>query len=137
MSNFVIDKDALKKAWGADSQYWFSLVDYKIVEDIDFLKLSLSDGMDDDEIFKLDEFIPYFHFKRSELAKAYVQTITNTKIKSKFEILDDDAVVEYFWKCFHVYPDLFKDVEEFQSEYILGRLENWCEKNKINYTVEL
>ena len=137
MNIFFIDKEALKKAWGADNQYWFSLVDYKIVEDIDFLSLSLSAGMDKDDILNLDEFITYYNFKRCELAKAYVETIDNSKIKSKFDNLEGEAIVEYFWKCFHVYPDLFKGIETFQNEYVLSRLKKWCEDNNINYKVEL
>ena len=137
MNTFVINKETLKKAWGADGQYWFSLVDYNIKEDIDFVSLSLSEGMDKEDIMNLDEYIPYFNFKRCELAKAFVETINNKKIKSKFDSLDDDEVVEYFWKCFHVYPELFKDADKFQMEYVINSLKSWCEDNNIKYTVEL
>ena len=136
MKTFVIDKEALKKAWGADGQYWFSLDDYKIVEDIDFLELSVSDGMDKDDILKLEEFVPYLNIKRSELAKAYVDTIDNPKVKSKFENLDEDETVEYFWKYFHVYPELFQGLEQFENDFIICKLKKWCEKHAVNYTVE-
>lgn len=137
MNSFVINKDSLKKAWGADSQYWFSVEDYVIKEDIDFLCLSLSEDMERDEIMNLDEFIPYFTVKRSELAKAYVESLKNEKVKAEFNYLDDDGIVEYFWKCFHAYPELFRDYEKFQNDYILCGLKKWCEENNINYTVEL
>jgi hypothetical protein len=137
MNTFAIDEEALKKAWGAEGQYWFDLSDYSIIEDFNIIQYEVPDDASEDDILKFEGVIPYFNVKRYVLAKAYILTIDNDKIKSKFETLEDEHVVEYFWKYFHVYPKLFENFEKFQNDYILCRLEKWCEENSINYTVKL
>lgn len=137
MNTFVIDEDAIKKAWGAEGQYWFSFIDYSIVEDFNLMSYELPDGMSNEEFFRLKDVIPYLNVKRYQLAKAYVMSLDNKKIKSKFETLEENQIVEYFWKYFHVYPDIFNGFEKFQNDYIVSALKGWCDENKINYTVKL
>ena len=137
MKTFVIDNEALKKAWGADNQYWFDLSDYSIFEDYNALNLVVPDNFDKEDILNYEGIIPYYNIKRVELARAYVQSTNSDKLKTIFASLDDSEVVEYFWKYCHAYPEYFQRIEEFQHEYILGNLKDWCEKNNIKYTVEL
>jgi len=135
MNTFVIDKESLKKGWGAEGQYWFSLTDYTIKEDYYLIQLSVPDDLDEDEYINGKNIIPYFNVKRYELAKAYIMSLDNKKIKEKFEVLKDGEIVELFWKYFHVYPELFKQFEEFQTEFLLKKAIEWCDENKIEYTV--
>ena len=137
MKTFVIDSESLKKAWGADSQYWIKLSDYSILEDFSVIQLVVPDGFNKDDILDYTGIIPFYNIKRHELARAYVKTIDNAKLQEKFDNLEDCDVVEYFWKCCHVYPDLFDRIESFQREYILNGLIKWCEEHEINYKVEL
>ena len=137
MNTYVIDEEAIKKAWGAEGQYWFDLTDYSMLEDFNIAHIVVPDEFSEDDILKYEEIIPFFNIKRYELARAYVKTIDNAKLQTKFDSLEDDEVVEYFWKCSHAYPELFSRIVEFQHEYILAGLKKWCENNNINYKVEL
>ncbi|MBQ9531946.1 MAG: hypothetical protein IJR70_07720 [Eubacterium sp.] len=137
MATFVIDNEALKKGWGAEGQYWFSFIDYSIVEDFDLMHIEVPENIEKEEFFRLKDIIPYANVKRYELAKAYIDTLDNKKIKLKFDSLENEEIVEYFWKYFHIYPDLFDGFGDFQTEYLLNVVKNWCGKHNINYTVKL
>ena len=137
MSTFVIDNEALKKGWGAEGQYWFSFFTYKVVEDITLANIIVPDELDRDEFFGSHEIIPYFNVKRYELAKEYVLSLNNKKLTEKFKNLEDKDIVEYFWKCFNVYPALFENFEEYQNKFILDKAESWCKEHNINYVVKL
>ena len=137
MKIFVINEDAIKKGWGAEGQYWFDLAKYIVIEDINIINYEVPDDANEEEILTFKGVIPYFNVKRYELARAFVQTIDNAKIKEKFDNLEDDKVVEYFWKYFHVYPKYFESFEKFQTEYMLSAAKKWCEEYGINYKVEL
>ena len=137
MNTFVIDKEALKKGWGAEGQFWFSFLDYTVIEDFTLALFTVPEHMDNEEFFELHDIIPYFNVKRYELAKQYVLSLNNKKISEKFENLEDKDIVEYFWKYYNAYPALFENFEEYQNKFILEKAENWCRDNKINYTVEL
>ena len=137
MNTYIIDEEAIKKAWGAEGQFWFDLSDYSILEDFSIVQLVVPDEFGQDDILKYDGIIPFFNVKRAELARAYVRTINNAKIQAKFDELSDDEVVEYFWKCCHAYPEYFSKIVDFQHEYIISGLKKWCEDNNINYKVEV
>ena len=137
MNTFVINNEALKKGWGADGQYWFDLESCSIIEDFNIINYEVPDDADEERILTFKGVIPYFNIKRYELARAFVSTIDNAKIRAKFDNLEDDKVVEFFWKYFHVYPQYFSGMEEFQAKYLLDSAKAWCEENNINYTVEL
>jgi len=137
MKTFVINQEALKKGWGADGQYWFDLTDYSIIEDFNFIQYDIPDDAGEEDILTFKGVIPYFNIKRYELARAYVSTIDNAKIKAKFENLDNEKVIEYFWKYFHVYPKYFGNMEKFQADYVLDAAKKWCEEHEINYIVEI
>ena len=137
MKTFVIDNEALRKGWGAEDQYWFSLSDYTIQEDYFLIQLDLPDDKIEEHYVSGENIIPYFNVKRYELAKAYINSLDNEKIKAKFETLKDGDVVELFWKYFHIYPELFAEFEKFQMDYLLKKAIEWCEKNEINYTVSV
>ena len=136
MNTFVINDETLKKGWGAEGQYWFSLTDYSIIEDYSLGELRVPENMENDEFFNLHEIIPYFNIKRYELAKAYIFSLNNKKLTAKFEGFKDEEIVEYFWKYFNVYPELFDGFEAFQNEYLINKAKAWCEKNNINYIVK-
>ena len=137
MKTFVINEEALKKGWGAEGQYWFDLEEDAILEDFNIIDYDIPDDADEDDILSFEGVIPYFNIKRYDLARAYIKTIDNAKIKAKFENLEDDKVVEYFWKYFHVYPKYFENFEAFQTDYMLCAAKKWCEEHNINYIVEV
>ena len=136
-NTFVIDNEALKKGWGAEGQYWFSFFEYTIMEDIDLAQIIVPDDLDRDVFFDSHEIIPYFNVKRHELEKEFILSLNNKKLSEKFEKLHDKDIVEYFWKYYNVYPELFKGLEEFQNKFILEKAERWCKEHNIDYVVKL
>ena len=82
-------------------------------------------------------YIPYFTVSNEEVMRAYVDTLSNPKLKTALSKIDDNDYVESFWKYYNVYPQLFDGFEDFQHEYALNKAKKWCEENSINYTVNL
>lgn len=137
MKIFEINENALQKGWGAEDQYWFFVKDYSIVEDIELRHLKRPENIDDEEFLRLNDIIPYFTVNRTELAKAYIETLSNRKLKEKLSSINNSEFIEMFWKYFNVYHDLFEDYEAFERKYILQKAEEWCKENHISYTVSV
>ena len=136
MDAFQLDEDALKKGWGDENQYWFSLKTYKIKFHYEFADYERPDDISETQFMLSLGYIPYFRVARIELAKAYIDVVGSDKLKAKLnKIADDKEYIESFWKYFNAYPHLSDGYEIFQEQYLRKKAINWCEDNGINFKV--
>ncbi len=135
MELFELDADALKKGWGAEEQYFFSVKDYKIVNHYDFADYDRPEDMSETQFLLSLGYIPYFNVKRIQLAKAYIAAVGSKKLQQKLANISDENYIEAFWKYFNAYPHLSEGYEEFQNNYLLKKAIDWCDENGINFKV--
>lgn len=135
MDVFVLDAESLKKGWGADEQYFFSVKDYKIVNHYDFADYDRPEDMSETQFLLSLGYIPYFNVKRIQLAKAYIAAVGSKKLQEKLSKVNDEDYIEAFWKYFNVYPHLSDGYEDFQNNYLLKKAIDWCNDNGINFEV--
>lgn len=135
MNVFNIDKDALRKAWSVEGQYWFSLKDNTIKDALDLRDIDIPDG--DSEMTYLVSLglIPYVCVSNIEVMKACVQTLSNKKLKDALSNIDDDDFVESFWKYHDIYPELQTAYDDFEDKYVIKKIEKFCEENAIKYSI--
>ena len=137
MSKFILDEEALKKGWGGEGQYWFSLSEYKVKNHYEFAEYDRPDDMDETEFMRSVECIPYFRVSHIELAKAYIAAVASDKLKAKLDAIDNEHdYIEAFWKYFNAYPHLSEGYEEFQNNYLIKKAINWCDENDIDFIVK-
>ena len=137
MDAFVLDDESLKKGWGDDGQYWFSLDTYTIKNHYDFADNERPEDMSESEFMLSMHCIPYFRVSRVELAKAYIDAVASDKLKKQFASVDDDEqYVEMFWKCFKAYKHLSDGYEDFQNQYLIKKAIDWCDENEIEYVLK-
>ena len=136
MKTLQLDEETLQKGWGADGQYWFSLNDYVIKDITASAHLERPENMTEEAFLLSLGYIPYFRVKRVEMKKAFVETLSNKKLKEAMSKIEEEDFVEAFWKYYKAYPESFAQYETFQNEYLLQKAEAWCKKNGIRYTVK-
>lgn len=136
MDAFILDEEALKKGWGAENQYWFSLKNYKIKFHYEFAEIDRPEDMSETQFMLSLGYIPYFRVSRIELAKAYIEAVGSKKLKEKLNCIEDDSeYIETFWKYFNAYPHLSDGYEEFQNNYLIKKAIDWCTDNGIDFKV--
>ena len=137
MNPFILDENSLKKGWGDEEQYWFSLDSYEIINHYEFAEHDRPEDMDEHEFMRSMGYIPYFRVSRIELAKAYIEAVASDKLKAKLDAVENDGdYIESFWKYFNAYPHLSEGYEEFQNNYLIKKAINWCDKNDIEFVVK-
>ena len=136
MKTFELNEETLRKGWGGENQYWFSLDSYEIKEDIHAIGIEVPDDMTEEEYAASRNYIPYFRVKRIELAKAYIDAVASNKLKAKLADIGDEEYIDVFWKYFNAYPHLSEGYEEFQNNYLIKMAINWCDENEINFVVK-
>lgn len=134
MKIFELNKDALRKAWSSAGQYWFSLKDYKIKNVTTLAQLDLPDNVVDSSYYVSLGYIPYVSVTNVEVMRAYVQTISNKKLKDVLSKISDEEYVESFWKYMDIYPEL-SGYNDFEDTYVLEKAKAWCEENAIKYSL--
>ncbi len=137
MKTFAIDEETLQKGWGDEGQYWFSLNDYRIKEHSAFAHYDRPHEMTEEAFMLTLGYIPCFRVKRIELAKAYVENMTNNKLKNALSKIESESYIEAFWKYYNAYPQEFAGYEAFQNEYLMKKALQWCNENGIAYEVSL
>lgn len=136
MKTFAIDEETLQKGWGDEGQYWFSLNDYTVKEHSVFAHYDRPHEMTEEAFMLTLGYIPYFRVKRLELAKAYVETISNQKLKGALSQIENESYIEVFWKYYNAYPEVFAGYEAFQNDYLKNKALQWCADNGIAYEVK-
>lgn len=137
MKVFTINEETLRKCWGGADQYWFSLSQYKIIDVSTLAEMDRPEQISQSAYFVSLGYIPYFVVTNREVIQAYVQTLTNEKLKTALSKIDEDDYVESFWKYFNVYPQLSEGWDAFEQKYILEKAEKWCNENGIKYEIAL
>ena len=137
MEPYILDEDALKKGWGDERQYWFSITNYSVINHYEFADHERPDEMSESEFMLSVKCIPYFRVSRIELAKAYIEAVGSDKLKAKLNAIGNEHdYIEAFWKYFNAYPHLSEGYEEFQNNYLIKKAINWCDENNIEYVVK-
>lgn len=134
MNTFELDKDALRKAWGGEDQYWFSLNSYKVKEAHDISQDARGEQISQSAYFVSIGYIPYFTVSNEEVMRAFVESLTNNKLKLALSKIDSENYVESFWKYFNIYPEMSEGYNDFEDSYVLEKAKKWCNENGINYS---
>lgn len=137
MKVFTINEESLRKCWDGADQYWFSLNQYTICDISALADLDKPEQISQSAYFVSLGYIPYFTVTNEEVIRAYVQTLSNKKLKAALSKIDENDYVESFWKYFNVYPQLSDGWEAFEQKYILEKAEKWCKENGIRYEIDL
>ena len=136
MDAFILDEESLKKGWGAENQYWFSMKNYQVKYHYEFAEYDRPEDLSETQFMLSLGYIPYFRVSRIELAKAYIEAVGSKKLKEKLNaITDEKEYIEAFWKYFNAYPHLSDGYEEFQNNYLIKKAIDWCTDNDINFKV--
>lgn len=136
MDSYILDKDALRKGWGATEQYWFSMHSYRIVDYKDLAELEIPEGVSQSSYYVSLGYIPYFHASNEEVIRSFIKTISDKKLREALSKIDESNYVESFWKYVNVYPILAMQYSAYEDEYILNKAVSWCEENGIKYFVK-
>ena len=121
-----LSEEKLRYAWGSATEYWFSRTDYNVYK---FNELPT-----DDEA-KLVElgFIPFVTISNEEVIRAYIKSLNNPKVESKFDGLSSYDCVETFWKYFNAYKDISSGFDAFEAKYVRKKVTSWCDEYNIEY----
>lgn len=125
----LLTPENLRFAWGSTTEYWFSRTDYSIYKNSD---------LPFEDYTKLVElgFIPFITISNEEVIRAYISSLNNPKVSSKFDGLSSYDCVEVFWKYFNAYKDISDGFDAFENEYVMKKVTDWCDENGINYKIE-
>lgn len=125
----VLTPENLRYAWGSTTEYWFSRTDYSIHKNSD---------LPCEDYSKLVElgFVPFITISNEEVIRAYINSLNNPKVSSKFDGLSSYDCVEVFWKYFNAYKDISDGFDSFENEYVMKRVTDWCDENGVEYKIE-
>lgn len=125
----VLTPENLRYAWGSTTEYWFSRTDYSIHKNTD---------LPCEDYTKLVElgFVPFITISNEEVIRAYINSLNNPKVSSKFDGLSSYDCVEVFWKYFNAYKDISDGFDAFENEYVMKRVTDWCDENGVEYKIE-
>lgn len=125
----VLTPENLRYAWGSTTEYWFSRTDYSIHKNSD---------LPCEDYTKLVElgFVPFITISNEEVIRAYINSLNNPKVSSKFDGLSSYDCVEVFWKYFNAYKDISDGFDAFENEYVMKRVTDWCDENGVEYKIE-
>lgn len=124
----VLSEENLRFAWGSATEYWFSRTNYSIVN---YKQLPVGDYS---KLIELG-YIPFITISNEEVIRAYIKSLNNPKLSSKFESLSSDECVETFWKYFNAYKDISEGFAGFENEYVTQKVIGWCDENAVNYKI--
>ncbi len=125
----VLTPENLRYAWGSTTEYWFSRTDYSIHKNSD---------LPCEDYSKLVElgFVPFITISNEEVIRAYIKSLNNPKVSSKFDGLSSYDCVEVFWKYFNAYKDISDGFDSFENEYVMKKVTDWCDENGVEYKIE-
>lgn len=132
----IINSETINKCGGGSSEYWFSYNDYSIKN---IRELNIGDKPDDigqTAYFVSIGIIPFITISHEEIIRALIKAKGSTKLNSIFDKIEDENLIESFWKYYNAYPELKLDSTEFADKYIKKKIALWCDENNVNYAVE-
>lgn len=124
----ILSKENLRYAWGSATEYWFSRTDYSIHKHSEL-------PCEDYATLMEMGFIPFLTISNEEVIRAYIKSLNNSKVQSKFDGLSSYDCVETFWKYFNAYENISSGFDSFEDEYVMKRVTDWCEDNGVNYKI--
>lgn len=136
MLTFELDEENLRKAWGGSSEYWFSTKDYSVRDVVDIIDYNSVEETSKASYLISLGYIPYFAVSDEEVMYAFIQTITNEKLKAVFDKTGADDYKEVFWKYYNLYPELSDNFDVFEKNYLQNKAVKWCQANNINYSIK-
>lgn len=132
----IINSETRNKCGHGSSEYWFSYRDYTIKNISELSMVDKPDDMGQTTYFVSIGLIPFVTVSNEEIMRAAIEERGSEKLKSIFNKVDSEHFVETFWKYYNVYPELTENTDEFINDYLNKKIVEWCEENKIDYSVE-
>ncbi len=132
----ILDEETLKKGWGAEGQYWFSVNTYTVKDIAETADIDRPHDSSETEFMLSIGYIPFFHVNRIEMSRAYIEAVGSRKLKERLLAVPDSEFVDTFWKYFDAYKHLSDGYEEFQLNYLIKKAVDWCDDNGIKCIVE-
>ncbi len=132
----IINSETRNKCGHGSSEYWFSYRDYTIKNISELSVADKPEDMGQTTYFVSIGLIPFVTVSNEEIMRAAIEERGSAKLKSIFAKVDSEHFVETFWKYYNVYPELTENTDEFINNYLNKKIVEWCEENKIDYSVE-
>lgn len=134
MKTLELNKEVLRKAWNGAGLCWFSLNSYKLKNISELTYLETPNDVPLTSYLVSIGYIPFFTASNEEVMHAFVDSLSNEKLKKAFAKIDEKDYVESFWKYFNIYPEM-SDYNEFEEKYLLEKAKKWCAENSVNYSL--
>ncbi len=132
----IINSETRNKCGHGSSEYWFSYRDYSIKNISELSMVDKPEDMGQTTYFVSIGLIPFVTVSNEEIMRAAIEARGSAKLKSIFNKVESENFVETFWKYYNVYPELTENTDEFINDYLNKKIVEWCEENKIDYSLE-
>ena len=126
----LIDEKTLRYVWGGSGEYWYSRVDSQVHSSAEL-------DCADTEDLMTNGFIPFLTISNEEVIRAYIKFLDNKKVSAVLDKLTGNEYIDTFWKYFNAYSSISEGFDEFENKFVIEKLEDWCDQNGIEYTVNL
>lgn len=124
----LLDEMTLRFVWGSSGEYWYSRIDSQIHSSAELECADTEDLM-------ANGFIPFLTISNEEVIRAYIKFLDNKKVSAVLEKLSGNEYIDTFWKYFNAYSSISEGFDEFENEFVIDKVKDWCEANSIEYTV--
>lgn len=133
----VINNELLSKCGGGSDEYWFSYKDYSVKNINQFNTDDKPDDVGQTEYFVSIGIIPFVSISNEEIMRGFVKEKGSKKLNTILDDVKSEDFIETFWKYFNAYPELKDGLDDFARDYIINKVQHWCNENKVNFTLDL
>lgn len=81
--------------------------------------------------------VPFIRIREVDVMKAFVISLNNKQLLSKFNSIPDKEIWEQFWKYFDDDSIKSERWSEFDRNYRIEFIVKWCKENGIAYKLDL
>ena len=67
----------------------------------------------------------------------FVKEKGSKKLNNILNDVTSENFIETFWKYFNAYPELKDGLDDFAHNYIISKVQSWCNENNIDFTLDL
>lgn len=135
--HLVINKELLSKCGGGSDEYWFSYKDYTVKNINQFNTDDKPDDVGQTAYFVSIGIIPFVSVSNEEIMRNFVKEKGSKKLNNILNDVTSENFIETFWKYFNAYPELKDGLDDFAHNYIISKVQSWCNENKIDFTLDL
>lgn len=121
---FVIDNDMFYKTYSNENAKYF--FDYSTYNLWSIEELSSTEGL-----------VPFISMKEVDVMREFILSLNDARLAKKFTTLSDEELFELFWKYFDDDGVKSSRWSDFDDEYRMKKLVEWCEENGIGYKIEI